>query len=141
LPVSPPEANVLYQNPLNPPQVTGGQQRCGSPCFSSTEASAMRRLPDPDVDVLGVRWRFLAPLSSPPRQTSSPGDGVCCPVVSGGAAAGLAASVLSAMKIVDGALAAGSYFRYLGGYREEFDETNATLPSRGCLECVSVIVW
>jgi hypothetical protein len=53
----------------------------------------------------------------------------------------LAASVLLAMKIEDGALAAGSYFQYLGGYREEFDETNATLPSKGCLECVSVIVW
>jgi hypothetical protein len=98
----------------------------------------MQRLPDPDV--LGVRWRFLAPLSSPPWQTSSPGDGVCCPVVSGGAAVDLAASVLSAMKIVDGSSAAGLHFRYLGVYREEFDETNAVPPSVGCLECVLVIV-
>ena len=92
----------------------------------------MRRLPDPDV------------LSGPPFVTPAADElswgWSVCPVVSGGAAVDLAASVLSAMKIVDGSSAAGLHFRYLGGYREEFDATNAVPPSMGCLECVSVIV-
>jgi hypothetical protein len=50
-----------------------------------------------------------------------------------------AALVLSSMMVGDGLSAAGSYFRYLSGYREEFDETNAALPSKGWLEGVSTV--